>query len=457
MKKRAWRFLWISLAGILIFYLWAFLKLFRKSFFTSATGTWMGMKNYRDVLGNQAFWMAMKNTCFFLVVSILVLLLLSLFVARILLKNSIVNRIVKKGLLIPFAVPAGAVVFLWNLFFDVHGILNGICSKIGGAPMHWMECKYAMYILVLVYVWKNLGYYVILWTVALNQISESATEAAKVDGAGTVNARKGAADATAEEIAEAQKAYEDAVSEMEVAVSDARSQVESASIRSASSTTAEQLKITRMQTEEKKKSLEGMLGQDGKKCAECSGYIKEVNISVGNDTTGDADVIVTRMDGGMSVEVTISDTEKQYLSAGEQVQVYKEQDAETAGDCEVLSVEKNADTGAWNVLVDVSGLDVKIGDNVGVQILNESEYYPFLIPREALHYKSGGKYFVYIAEETETVMGTETRAAAQEVEVLDMDDVNVAIERISLQTPVIIDSDRQISEDRRVNCEKNET
>lgn len=272
-----------------------------------------------------------------------------------------------------------------------------------------------------------------------------------------LNARKGAADATAEEIAEAQKAYEDAVSEMEVAVSDARSQVESASIRSASSTTAEQLEITRMQTEEKKKSLEGMLEQDGKKCAECSGYIKEVNISVGNDTTGDADVIVTRMDGGMSVEVTISDTEKQYLSAGEQVQVYKEQDAETAGDCEVLSVEKNADTGAWNVLVDVSGLDVKIGDNVGVQILNESEYYPFLIPREALHYKSGGKYFVYIAEETETVMGTETRAAAQEVEVLDMDDVNVAIERISLQTPVIIDSDRQISEDRRVNCEKNET
>ena len=272
-----------------------------------------------------------------------------------------------------------------------------------------------------------------------------------------LNARKGAADATAEEIAEAQKAYEDAVSEMEVAVSDARSQVESASIRSASSTTAEQLKITRMQTEEKKKSLEGMLEQDGKKCAECSGYIKEVNISVGNDTTGDADVIMTRMDGGMSVEVTISDTEKQYLSAGEQVQVYKEQDAETAGDCEVLSVEKNADTEAWNVLVGVSGLDVKIGDSVGVQILNESEYYPFLIPREALHYKNGGKYFVYIAEETETVMGTETRAAAQEVEVLDMDDVNVAIERISLQTPVIIDSDRQISEDRRVNCEKNET
>ena len=186
MKKRAWYFLWISLAGILIFYLWAFLILFRKSFFSSATGTWRGMKNYRDVLGNQAFWMAMKNTCFFLVVSILVLLLLSLFVARILLKNSIVNRIVKKGLLIPFAVPAGAVVFLWNLFFDVHGILNGICSKIGGAPMHWMECKYAMYILVLVYVWKNLGYYVILWTVALNQISESATEAAKVDGAGAV-------------------------------------------------------------------------------------------------------------------------------------------------------------------------------------------------------------------------------------------------------------------------------
>ena len=100
MKKRTWRFLWICLAGILIFYLWALLILYRKSFFSSATRTWMGMKNYRDVLGNQAFWMAMKNTCFFLVVSILVLLLLSLFVARILLKNSIVNSIVKKGLLI---------------------------------------------------------------------------------------------------------------------------------------------------------------------------------------------------------------------------------------------------------------------------------------------------------------------------------------------------------------------
>lgn len=185
-KKRdflyASAFLSMSLIGIVVFYGWAFMIVLHKSFVTFQ-GKY-GISNYIEVLENKAFWLAMKNTGCFMAACIPLLLILSLAVALILKKVSPLNQFLKKGFLIPLAIPASAVIFLWNLLLDNHGILNGMIAKMGLSQVNWMDSKGLFWILVVIFLWKNLGYYVILWVTALCQIPQEIYEAARIDGAG---------------------------------------------------------------------------------------------------------------------------------------------------------------------------------------------------------------------------------------------------------------------------------
>lgn len=189
MKKQGMCFMVASLFGIGIFYLWAFMLVVRRSFLVGGVGKWDGLHNYIKVLTNQAFWVAMKNTIIFMVVCILVLLVLSLCMAWFLVEELPFQKYLKAGYLLPLAIPTSAIVFLWNLFFDAHGFINGILVKFGilelfrMEPQNWMASKYAFVILVAVYLWKNLGYYIILWVAALSLIPRETYDAAKVDGA----------------------------------------------------------------------------------------------------------------------------------------------------------------------------------------------------------------------------------------------------------------------------------
>ena len=83
-------------------------------------------------------------------------------------------------------IPAASIVLLWRVFFDEYGMLNKIIVHLGGNGTDWMNSSKAFYILVFTYIWKNIGYDIILWIAGLNGISESVYEAASVDGAGTV-------------------------------------------------------------------------------------------------------------------------------------------------------------------------------------------------------------------------------------------------------------------------------
>ena len=192
MKKQGISFMIASLFGIGIFYIWAFVLVVRKSFLIGGIAGWAGFGNYSEVLTNQAFWVAMKNTLVYMVSCVSILLVVTLFMAWVLTEEFPFSKYLKTGYLIPLVVPASAIVFLWNLFFDVHGFINGMLVTVGGligfeiAPQNWMAGKYTMAILVVVYLWKNLGYYIILWAAALSLIPRDTYDAAKVDGANSM-------------------------------------------------------------------------------------------------------------------------------------------------------------------------------------------------------------------------------------------------------------------------------
>lgn len=179
--RTAWLFLLPSLLGISVFILLPFLDAVRRSFFEAMGGGFVGLKNYRTVLENEAFQLAVRNTGRFILVCIPLLLLLSLLLSVMMQHR---GDFFKVSFLIPMAIPVASVALLWKLFFHNQGLLNLLLVQLNYSPVDWMNTDYAFLVLVFSYVWKNIGYDCVLWLSGLSSIPGSVYEAAAIDGAG---------------------------------------------------------------------------------------------------------------------------------------------------------------------------------------------------------------------------------------------------------------------------------
>ena len=81
-------------------------------------------------------------------------------------------------------VPVASVVLLWRLLFDDQGLWNHLLHMLSVQTTDWMNTGASFYVLVISYIWRNLGYDVVLWMAGLSAIPAALYEAAKVDGAG---------------------------------------------------------------------------------------------------------------------------------------------------------------------------------------------------------------------------------------------------------------------------------
>lgn len=184
-KNRAgWFFILPSFIGVMLFYFLPFADVVRRSFMRAVGTGFAGVDNFRQVLENRAFRLAVSNTLRFVLVCLPLLLVLSLGVGVLLQRLVKGKQFLKSAYLIPLAIPAASVVLLWQLVFDNQGALNGILHFLHLEGKDWMNTDASFGVLVFSYIWKNLGYDVILWMAGLQGISSSLYEAAKVDGAG---------------------------------------------------------------------------------------------------------------------------------------------------------------------------------------------------------------------------------------------------------------------------------
>lgn len=177
-------FLLPSLLGVGIFTVLPFADVLRRSFYNAMVTKFVGIQNYNTVIHNSAFRLAIWNTFKFAVIAIPLLLVIS-FLLSILLKSGMrKGRFFKSMFLLPMAVPTASIVLIWKVVFHNQGILNGILVHMGGAGRPWMDSGAAFVILVGSYLWKNIGYHIILWLAALDEVEPEVYEAAGVDGAG---------------------------------------------------------------------------------------------------------------------------------------------------------------------------------------------------------------------------------------------------------------------------------
>lgn len=183
MKKsiKAWAFLAPSFIGVIIFVLIPFGDAVKRSFFEAMSGSFVGGDNYISVLQNKAFQMAVRNTTRFILICVPILILLSLTLSVMISNLKKYRSLFKTSFLIPMAIPVASVVFLWKVVFHPNGLLNVMLSKLGVEGIDWMSTK-AFPILVISYIWKNIGYDMVLWLTGLDGISTTLHEAASVDG-----------------------------------------------------------------------------------------------------------------------------------------------------------------------------------------------------------------------------------------------------------------------------------
>ena len=146
----------------------------------------VGLKNYSDLLDNELFWISLKNTFYFVIAASPLSIAVSLGAALIL--NS---KLVKlKGLFrlsyfIPVVTTLVAVAIVWRFIYHPRfGMLNYLLSFIGINPIDWLgDPFWAMPSIILMSIWKNFGYNMIIFIAGLQNIPEHLYEAAILEGA----------------------------------------------------------------------------------------------------------------------------------------------------------------------------------------------------------------------------------------------------------------------------------
>lgn len=193
-KRKEWMyfmgFIGVSLAGVLVFVLIPFADVVRRSFMTVMSGEFAGMNNYKTVINNQAFRLAVKNTLHFVGAAIPLLVVIGLAAALVLSRIRDIS-VIKSLYLFPLAMPTATIVLVWKMVFYRQGFLNLFLTKIGEMTGLWgsvttdyLGTDASFWVLVASYLWKNTGYTVVLWLAGILAIPSEFIEAAKVDGAG---------------------------------------------------------------------------------------------------------------------------------------------------------------------------------------------------------------------------------------------------------------------------------
>jgi len=178
-----------SLVGVLVFFFMPLFMLLVTSFQKSPTNSdFVGFRNYERVLTNDAFINASKNTLTFALISVPLAVILALFIAMLLNSGLPGKSLFRSFLLNPMMVPVASVVLIWQVFFSYNGVINGIAEKLFDSPdkIDWLKSEYAQIVIMLLFLWKNLGYNMVLFLAALNSIPHEILESAEMDGAGPV-------------------------------------------------------------------------------------------------------------------------------------------------------------------------------------------------------------------------------------------------------------------------------
>jgi multiple sugar transport system permease protein len=187
--RAAWAFLAPNAVLVVVFLLvplgWAFVLSFqaKRPF---GPGTFTGLDNLSRLLADDVFWRAALNTAVFTAVTVPLTVVLGLAVALLLDKAMPGRTVARTIVYLPIVVSTVVVALIGLLLFDESiGIVNGVLRGLGVGPVSWQSNgTLAMISVMLVVLWTRVGFALLIYLAALQDVDPEMLEAAQVDGAG---------------------------------------------------------------------------------------------------------------------------------------------------------------------------------------------------------------------------------------------------------------------------------
>ena len=146
---------------------------------------WSGIANYIEIFKNPVFYKVMLNTFIYLIAAVPVLAVVPLFLA-ILINQKIRGITLYKILIylpVIVSIVVAAIAFKW-LYAD-QGVLNYILNVLHIKSIGWLtDSNYAIYSVIILTIWKGIGYYMMIYLAALMSVPKELYEACDIDGAG---------------------------------------------------------------------------------------------------------------------------------------------------------------------------------------------------------------------------------------------------------------------------------
>ena len=186
MRTTRW-FLLPSFIGVAVFFVLPFFVVIYYSLIDNpVTANFVGLNNFVQILKNTAFRNASVNTATFSAIAVPLAVLLPLLFALLLMQKLPLKSFFRTVLISPYMVPIASVVLIWEVLFHHNGLVNEWITALGGEAIDWFKSDYNQLTIVLLYLWKNIGYNMILFMAALAGIPKDILEAAQLDGAGAL-------------------------------------------------------------------------------------------------------------------------------------------------------------------------------------------------------------------------------------------------------------------------------
>lgn len=182
-QKALFLFLMPGIVLLLIFYVIPFFSGISYSVTDgSRTNGFVGLKNYEALWKNKMFLLGLKNTLELSAISAPLLWGASFLLALMLLSIQPKGSFFCSTSLLPYLAPSSAILLVWLILFDYGGPLNRIVDMLGMTRVMWLESAALRIPIILMFIWKNLGFCMIIFLAALQTVPQSLYEYATLEG-----------------------------------------------------------------------------------------------------------------------------------------------------------------------------------------------------------------------------------------------------------------------------------
>ena len=181
-------FLTPSVLGVMLFFVIPFgIVVYYAVMSSPFNGEFGFLDNFISLVQNPAFQTAAKNTATFCLMAVPLAVVLGMGLALILEQKIPGKSMFRTFFLSPMMVPVASVVLVWQVIFHESGTLNQFLSLFGVQAVDWLKSPYCQLVIVILFLWKNMGYNMILFMAALANIPKELLEVADVEGATAVH------------------------------------------------------------------------------------------------------------------------------------------------------------------------------------------------------------------------------------------------------------------------------